>query len=102
MNDPVTEYAVRTTYRPAQTGRIREFGIHLADARNAYDHEVGLHGEEAVEFLIRKVAKTDWTPGKLPPKVQRDQPMIPAPAAPACGETLYDRAIDNVPTGGQL
>lgn len=67
MNDPITEYAVRTTYRPAQSGRVREFGIHLADARNAY--EVSLHGEEAVEFLMRQVARTAWVAGKLPPPV---------------------------------
>jgi hypothetical protein len=107
MNDPVTEYAVRVTYRPAQTGRVREFGPHLADARAAYYHEVSLHGEDAVEFMFRQVRRTPWAPGKLPPPVDRETEMIastviPVPAAPVCGETLYERPIDDITTGGML
>lgn len=32
----------------------------------------------------------------------RIEAAIPAPAAPVCGETLYTRPIDDVPTGGAL
>lgn len=103
MNDPVTEYAIRVVYTPGQTGRITEYQHHLADARAAYDHAVSLHGEEAVEFLMRQVAKTAWTPGKLPPAVHRDGgALIPAPSSPPCGEILRGQTIDNIPTGGHL
>lgn len=94
MNGFVTEYAVRVVYTPGQTGRIIEFQHHLADARAAYDHAVELHGEGAVEFLMRQVRRTEWVAGVLPPKVHRDDGLaIPVPAAPPCGEILRGQTI---------
>lgn len=94
MNGFITEYAVRVVYTPGQTGRIIEFQHHLADARAAYDHAVELHGEGAVEFLMRQVRRTEWVAGVLPPRVHRDDGL--------CGEYLYERPISDVPTGGVL
>jgi hypothetical protein len=80
VQEQFTEFGIRLTlpgYNPRDTSYQRS----EQDAIRAYDHAAALHGEAAVEFLMRQVRRTDWVATKLPPPVKRDD-------GPLCDPTL--------------
>lgn len=98
MIEKFTEYAVRVTL-PGHIARITPCANFVQDAIRAYDHAASLHGEDVVEFLSRQVTRTDWVPGKLPPKVQEPPDCEPQWERPSVSPKT---GFTDVPTGGML
>lgn len=102
----ITEYAVRVTL-PGHVARLTPCANFVEDAIRAYDHAASLHGEAAVEFLARQVTRTEWVPGKLPPKVDPEPPDSRTvgdcePSWVQAAADLGKDRITDVPTRGML